>query len=203
MEVARTSRPESALIREYVWNGWVPVAVIEGGVISFVRADHIGRPAFATNDAGAVVWSATWYPFGGVRVTTGRARAPALSGAAGRGGIGVAREPDARLRSDDGEVDPARSAGADRRGERLWLCAAEPDEVDGPARGVRCCWCRCWRSDRRGGRVYPDGLLARSDDRCIWGSRGRVFSDAGLLQRFSCRRGRSFRRTVLAFRHSE
>ncbi|HLQ18519.1 MAG TPA: hypothetical protein VK146_06020 [Tabrizicola sp.] len=43
------------LIREYVWNGWDPVAVIEGDVISFVRADHIGRPVFATNASGAKV----------------------------------------------------------------------------------------------------------------------------------------------------
>jgi hypothetical protein len=33
--------------------------VIEGGVISFVRADHIGRPVFATNATGAKVWTDT------------------------------------------------------------------------------------------------------------------------------------------------
>ena len=60
-----------ALIREYVWNGWDPVAVIEGGVISFVRADHIGRPVFATNASGAKVWSATYTPFGGVHTSAG------------------------------------------------------------------------------------------------------------------------------------
>ena len=59
-----------ALIREYVWNGWDPVAVIEGGVISFVRADHIGRPVFATNASGVKVWTAT----------------PALAGVHGRSG---------------------------------------------------------------------------------------------------------------------
>jgi RHS repeat-associated protein len=32
---------------------------------------HIGRPVDATTDTGAVVWSATYYPFGGVRVTQG------------------------------------------------------------------------------------------------------------------------------------
>jgi RHS repeat-associated protein len=60
-----------ALIREYVWNGREPVAVIEGGVVSFVRADHIGRPVFATNSTGVKVWSATYHPFGGVHVSTG------------------------------------------------------------------------------------------------------------------------------------
>ena len=62
----------------------------------------------------------------------------ALSGAVVPGGIGVAPELDARLRSDDGAVHPARPAGADRRGERLWLCAAEPDGVDGPDGGGKC-----------------------------------------------------------------
>jgi len=47
------------------------VGVVEGGQLYFVRTDHIGRPVFATNDAGAVVWSATYHPFGGVRVTQG------------------------------------------------------------------------------------------------------------------------------------
>jgi RHS repeat-associated protein len=45
--------------------------VVDCGQLCFVRTDHIGRPVFATNDAGAVVWSATYYPFGGVRVTQG------------------------------------------------------------------------------------------------------------------------------------
>jgi RHS repeat-associated protein len=52
-------------------NGWKPVAVIEGGVISFVRADHIGRPIYATNATGAKVWTATYQPFGGVHTSTG------------------------------------------------------------------------------------------------------------------------------------
>jgi RHS repeat-associated protein len=45
--------------------------VIEGGVVSFVRADHIGRPVFATNASGAKVWTATYTPFGGVHTSTG------------------------------------------------------------------------------------------------------------------------------------
>jgi RHS repeat-associated protein len=51
--------------------GWDPVAVIEGGVIYLIRADHIGRPSFATTLAGTKVWSAVYLPFGGVHVTTG------------------------------------------------------------------------------------------------------------------------------------
>jgi RHS repeat-associated protein len=69
--IAEYNETSGAQIREYVWNGWEPVAVIEGGVISFVRADHIGRPVFATNAAGVKVWTATYTPFGGVHTSTG------------------------------------------------------------------------------------------------------------------------------------
>ena len=40
-------------------------------MVYFVRADHIGRPVFATTGAGTVVWRASYKPFGGVSVTTG------------------------------------------------------------------------------------------------------------------------------------
>jgi RHS repeat-associated protein len=69
--IAEYNEGTGALIREYVWMGWEPVAVIEGGVTSFVRTDHIGRPVFATNTAGVKVWTATYDPFGGVRTTVG------------------------------------------------------------------------------------------------------------------------------------
>jgi RHS repeat-associated protein len=69
--IAEYNETSGALIREYVWNGWDPIAVIEGGVISFVRADHIGRPVFATNASGVKVWTATYQPFGGVHTSTG------------------------------------------------------------------------------------------------------------------------------------
>jgi RHS repeat-associated protein len=48
-----------------------PLAVIEGGTVSFVRTDHIGRPVFGTNSTGTKVWTAAYLPFGGVRTTTG------------------------------------------------------------------------------------------------------------------------------------
>ncbi|MBL9046873.1 MAG: hypothetical protein JNK34_06100 [Tabrizicola sp.] len=59
------------LLREYVWNGWEPVALVEGGTVYYVRADHIGRPVFATNSAGAKVWEASYHHFGGVHTSTG------------------------------------------------------------------------------------------------------------------------------------
>jgi RHS repeat-associated protein len=69
--IAEYNEATGALIREYVWLGWDPIAVIEGGVVSFIRADHIGRPVFATNATAAKVWTASYLPFGGVRTTTG------------------------------------------------------------------------------------------------------------------------------------
>ena len=69
--IAEYNEATGALIREYVWNGWEAIAVIEGGVISYIRTDQIGRPVFATNSTGAVVWTASYLPFGGIRTTTG------------------------------------------------------------------------------------------------------------------------------------
>ncbi len=66
-DVAQTS----SLIREYVWMDGLPVAVIEGGVVYFVRRDHIGRPVFATDSFGTKVRGATYLPFGGVHTSTG------------------------------------------------------------------------------------------------------------------------------------
>ena len=42
--------------------GWGAIAVIDGGVISFVRTGHIGRPVFATNASSTKTWSATYHP---------------------------------------------------------------------------------------------------------------------------------------------
>ncbi|MEZ5798993.1 MAG: RHS repeat-associated core domain-containing protein [Paracoccaceae bacterium] len=69
--IAEYNETSGALIREYVWNGWEPVALIEAGVVYFVRADHIGRPVFATNASGVKVWSASYLPFGELQVATG------------------------------------------------------------------------------------------------------------------------------------
>ena len=70
-KIAEYNEATGALIREYVWMGGAPLAVIEGGVTTFIRADHIGRPVFGTNTAGTKVWTASYLPSGGVRTTTG------------------------------------------------------------------------------------------------------------------------------------
>ena len=69
--IAEYNEATGALIRQYIWLQGAPIAVVEGGVISFVRSDHIGRPVFATNASGFKVWTAAYLPFGGVRVSTG------------------------------------------------------------------------------------------------------------------------------------
>ena len=69
--IAEYNEATGALIRQYIWLQGAPIAVVEGGVVSFVRSDHIGRPVFATDSTGVKVWTAAYLPFGGVRVTTG------------------------------------------------------------------------------------------------------------------------------------
>ncbi|SFI65544.1 RHS repeat domain-containing protein [Jannaschia pohangensis] len=49
------------------------MAVVERGEIYLVRTDHIGRPVFATNTSGLMIWEASYLPFGGVHVSTGDA----------------------------------------------------------------------------------------------------------------------------------
>ena len=68
--VVQQSESTGARICEYVGIGQDPVAVIEGGVVYLIRADHIGWPLFATTLAGTKVWSAVHLPFGGGHVTT-------------------------------------------------------------------------------------------------------------------------------------
>ena len=70
--IAEHDEATATLLREYIWNGWGPAAVIEGGSVYYIRTDHIGRPVFATNASGAKVWEISYLPFGGVRVTTGQ-----------------------------------------------------------------------------------------------------------------------------------
>ena len=69
--IAEYNEATGALIREYVWLNGEPLAVIEGEAVYYVRVDHIGRPVFATNAAGAKVWTAACLPFGEVRAQTG------------------------------------------------------------------------------------------------------------------------------------
>lgn len=62
--------------REYIWLGDLPVAVFDQvntatPIIYFVHADHLGRPARMTDQAGALVWDVVYSPFGGVYAVSG------------------------------------------------------------------------------------------------------------------------------------
>ena len=48
---------------QYVYFGGEPVAMVRGGVISYIHADHLGRPELVTNGAKAAVWRASNYAF--------------------------------------------------------------------------------------------------------------------------------------------
>lgn len=79
--IAEYDGDTNTLLREYIWLGDRPVAVIEGTDIFYIHVDYINRPMLATDDTGAVVWSATYYPFGGihqVNVDTGALSAQEL-----------------------------------------------------------------------------------------------------------------------------
>jgi RHS repeat-associated protein len=63
-------------LREYVWLGDMPVAVIDAvntpsPVTYYVHTDHLMRPAMMTDVSGNVVWSALYKPFGEVLSITG------------------------------------------------------------------------------------------------------------------------------------
>lgn len=62
----------NALLGEYTpsqgWSQYVyfqgePVAMVRGGVISYIQADHLSRPEVVTNNAKAAVWRASNYAF--------------------------------------------------------------------------------------------------------------------------------------------
>jgi len=49
----------------------MPVAVVQGSVVYYIRTDHIGRPIFATDSAANIVWEVNYLPFGGVESSSG------------------------------------------------------------------------------------------------------------------------------------
>jgi RHS repeat-associated protein len=69
--IAEIDATTKTVIREYIWLDGRPLAVLEGGAVYYIRADHIGRPVFATDGAGTKVWEVSYLPFGGVHVSSG------------------------------------------------------------------------------------------------------------------------------------
>ena len=58
------------LLREYLWLGDRPLAVLEGGQLYHLHLNQVGRPDMATAAAGTVVWQASFYPLGGIHQVT-------------------------------------------------------------------------------------------------------------------------------------
>jgi len=52
------------VIREYIWFGNTPVAIITGGQVYHIHSDHLNTPREVTNSANTVVWRWVSDPFG-------------------------------------------------------------------------------------------------------------------------------------------
>ena len=59
------------LIADYVYAGTNRIAMIKpGNTVYYYHNDHLGTPLAMTNQAGQVVWSASYLPFGEAVITT-------------------------------------------------------------------------------------------------------------------------------------
>ncbi len=52
------------VLREYITLGGATIAIIDAGGMSFVHNDHLATPQVMTDGAAAVVWDASYRPFG-------------------------------------------------------------------------------------------------------------------------------------------
>lgn len=67
--IAECDKTSGALLRDYVWLGDRPLAVIDpngsgGDNVSYVHADHLNCPIALTDASKTVVAAFTWLPFG-------------------------------------------------------------------------------------------------------------------------------------------
>ena len=89
-----------ALLSEYVWLEERPLAVVDHSgtspAIYHVRADHLGRPIMMPDNAKAVVWEASFPPFGAVDTLSGPASALAA--------VPLTGDQDRRIRSSIAEI---------------------------------------------------------------------------------------------------
>ena len=55
--------------KDYIYLNGLPLARADKGAIYYYHTDHLGAPQLMTNSAGAVVWQASYEPFGNATVT--------------------------------------------------------------------------------------------------------------------------------------
>jgi len=62
--LAAETNKQGKILRQYVWLGIRPLALIEEGRIYYIHTDHLGAPRVATDGNGQVVWQWQPTPFG-------------------------------------------------------------------------------------------------------------------------------------------
>ena len=78
--IAETDGQTGAMLREYVWLGDMPLAMIEGdGTVYFIHCDHLNTPQDMTDGSGTVVWDRAQKPFGETTAIITSAATPKLS----------------------------------------------------------------------------------------------------------------------------
>ena len=63
-QLLATSDGAGADWTEYAWLGAMPIAQIDAGTIHYTHADHLGAPQALTDSTQAIVWDASFRPFG-------------------------------------------------------------------------------------------------------------------------------------------
>jgi YD repeat-containing protein len=126
--IAEYNEGTGALIREYVWLGWEPVAVIEGGVTSLIRDLLYWAACVCDKYHGGQGLDGALHPLRRGAHGDGHARQRKVPRTVVPGRERPAPELDAGLWSDDGAVSGGGPAGVGRGCICLRVRAAKPDD---------------------------------------------------------------------------
>jgi RHS repeat-associated protein len=70
-QLIATSDGAGANWTEYVWLGAMPLAQVQNGTVYYAHADHLNAPQALTDASQAIVWDASFRPFGEVEAASG------------------------------------------------------------------------------------------------------------------------------------